>query len=219
MALVNQRSKPLALFPLRTVLLPGGALGLRIFEQRYLDLVRDCSRDDVGFGICLVIDEPGPDDDGGDAAGKHAAEASTGYASPGAMTATAAFGTEAWIEDFGSGDDGLLTIRVRGRRRFRVLRTRVRDNGAVVAEVDWRDRDPDDELHPEHAILGTLLRRLLDQAGGEHADAHERCFDDAAWISWRLTELLPLADRQRQALLQEDDPHARLDSLLALMPD
>lgn len=213
MASVTEPSKPLALFPLRTVLLPGGALGLRIFEQRYLDLVRDCSRDNVGFGICLVLDAPGPDDEGGDAIGKNAPEESIGDASPG----TAAFGTEACIEDFGSGDDGLLTIRVRGKRRFRVVRTRVRDNGQIVAEVNWRDRDPDDELHPEHAILGTLLRRLLEQAGGEHVDAHERCFDDAAWIGWRLAELLPLADRQRQALLQEDDPHARLDSLLALM--
>ncbi len=229
MALVNQRGKQLALFPLRTVLLPGSALGLRIFEQRYLDLVRDCSRDDVGFGICLVLDAPGPEDEFGDAPGRDSREQKAGDTPPGTTTTTAAFGTEAWIEDFGSGDDGLLTIRVRGRRRFRVLRTRVRDNGLIVAEVDWREQDPDDELHPEHAILGAVLRRLLEQVGDEHAagrhaaethaDAPERCFDDAAWVGWRLTELLPLADRQRQALLQQDDPHARLDSLLALMPE
>ena len=214
---LNQRDKPLALFPLRTVLLPGGALGLRIFEQRYLDLVRDCSRDQAGFGICLVLEPAGPDEQPDDATDDGAGDA-------GATTSTAAFGTEAWIEDFGTGQDGLLTIRVRGRRRFRVLRTRVRDNGLILADVAWRAPDPDDALRPEHAILGTLLRRLLEQAGGDHADgthaaAPEHCFDEAAWIGWRLTELLPLADRQRQALLQEDDPHARLDSLLSLIPD
>lgn len=219
----------LGLFPLRTVLLPGGALGLRIFETRYLDLVRDCSRDEVGFGICLVLDDPALDEptleeSAGDDTSTDASDGIATDESPAATptsmtTTTAAFGTEAWIEDFGSGDDGLLTIRVRGRRRFRVLRTRVRDNGLILAQVDWREPDPDDELRPEHAILGMLVRRLLEQAGGEHADAHDRCFDDAAWIGWRLAELLPLADRQRQALLQEDDPHIRLDSLLALMPD
>ena len=107
-------SAPLSLFPLPTVLVPGASLGLRVFEPRYLDLVRDCGRDGGGFGICLVLS--------GEEAG--------GVATP------AAFGTEALIEDFGTDDTGLLTLRVRGRRRFRVQRTRVRDNGLVVADVD-----------------------------------------------------------------------------------
>lgn len=188
-------SSTLALFPLRTVLVPGAALGLRVFEPRYLDLVRDCGHSGEGFGICLIID------------GEEA----------GAVSATAAFGTEARIEDFGTGDDGLLTLRVRGRRRFRVQRTRVRDNGLIVAEVDWRDPEPDDELHPEHAVLAQVLDHILQQVGGPHADAAPACLDDAAWVGWRLVELLPLADRQRQALLQEDDPHARLDQILALV--
>ena len=188
-------SSTLALFPLRTVLVPGAALGLRVFEPRYLDLVRDCGHSGEGFGVCLIID------------GEEA----------GAVSATAAFGTEARIEDFGTGDDGLLTLRVRGRRRFRVQRTRVRDNGLTVAEVDWRDPEPDDELHPEHAVLAQVLDHILQQVGGVHADAAPACLDDAAWVGWRLVELLPLADRQRQALLQEDDPHARLDQILALV--
>lgn len=233
MSSVTAKDNLLSLFPLRTVLVPGGALGLRVFEPRYLDLVRECGRNDTGFGICLTLDEPGAADqsvddatgvlvdDANDEASSplSASKAPASESSASAATITAAFGTEAWIEDFGSGDDGLLTLRVRGRRRFRVKRTRVRDNGLIVADVDWRDPDPDDELHPEHAVLGTLLQRLLEQVGGEHAKADSNCFDDAAWIGWRLVELLPLADRQRQALLQEDDPHARLDSLLALMPD
>lgn len=208
-------SQTLGLFPLRTVLVPGGVLGLRVFEPRYLDLVRECSRNDEGFGITLIIDEPGPhtqnvDDEDVGAQGENPGAAS--------KTVTAAFGTEARIEDFGSGEDGLLTIRVRGCRRFRVLGTRVRDNGLILARVDWRMPDPDDELRPEHAVLGTLLEKLLEQAGGEHANPVSARYDDAAWIGWRLIELLPLADLQRQTLLQEDDPHARLDNVLALMP-
>ena len=182
----------LGLFPLHSVLVPGAVLGLRVFEPRYLDLVRDCSRDGGGFGICLIL------------SGEETGEVAT----------PAAFGTEALIEDFGTDDKGLLTLRVRGRRRFRVQRTRVRDNGLVVAEVDWREPDPDDEVRPEHALLAMLLQRILEQAGGEHADAPPARFDDAAWVGWRLAELLPLADLQRQTLLQEDDPHARLQQLL-----
>jgi Lon protease-like protein len=188
----------LGLFPLPTVLLPGAVLGLRVFEPRYLDLVRDCGREGSGFGVCLLLPNAGGE---------------------GAMAATpAAYGTEARIEDFGNDDGGLLTLRVRGRRRFRVHRTRVRSNGLVVGEIQWRDPDPDDELRPEHALLGLLLQRILDQVGGEHAGATPAQLDDAAWVGWRLAELLPLTDLQRQQLLQEDDPHARLQQLLALMP-
>jgi Lon protease-like protein len=186
----------LPLFPLKTVLVPGATLGLRVFEPRYLDLVRECGHDGSGFGICLILE------------GEEA----------GATTTSAAFGTEARIEDFGADAGGLLTLQVRGVRRFHVRRTRVRDNGLVVAQVEWCDPDPDDELRPEHAVLGMLLRGILEQVGGEHASAPPACFDDAGWVGWRLAELLPLEDEQRQLLLQEDDPHARLDALLALLP-
>ena len=187
----------LGLFPLPAVLLPGAALGLRVFEPRYLDLVRECGRQGSGFGVCLLLPGEGGED--------------------GMAVTPAAYGTEARIEDFGN-DDGLLTLRVRGRRRFRVLRTRMRSNGLMVGEIQWRDPDPDDELRPEHALLGLLLQRILDQAGGEHAGATPAQLDDAAWVGWRLAELLPLTDLQRQQLLQEDDPHARLQQLLVLMP-
>lgn len=190
-------AKELLLFPLRTVLFPGGSLGLRVFEARYLDLVSECSRAGHGFGVCRLLD------------GSEA----------GAPATPAAHGTEALIEDFGTGDDGVLTLRLRGARRFRVERTRVRDNGVLVGDVAWQPPDSDDELRPEHGLLGTLLEKLLEQAGGEHADAPAACLDDAAWVGWRLAELLPISDPQRLALLALPDPHVRLDRLLAMLPE
>lgn len=182
----------LALFPLPTVLVPGAALGLRVFEPRYLDLVRDCGRSGATFGVCLVLE---------------GAEAG-GPAMP------AAYGTEALIEDFDRDADGLLTLRVRGARRFHVHRTRVRDNGLVVAGIDWLDDDPEEPLQPQHALLAELLQRILEQVGTGIAAIPQPRFDDAAWVGWRLAELLPLSDAQRQGLLQEDDPHLRLQQLL-----
>lgn len=187
----------LLLFPLRTVLVPGASLGLRVFEARYLDLVSECSRGGHGFGVCLLLQGDGP----------------------GTPPAPAAHGTEAMIEDFGSGEDGLLTLRLRGARRFRVSRTRVRGNGVLVGDVEWLAPDPDDELRPEHALLGTLLVKLLEQVGGEHAEAPAARLDEAAWVGWRLAELLPISDAQRLALLAQPDPHARLERLLAMIPE
>jgi Lon protease-like protein len=187
---------PLPLFPLPTVLVPGAALDLRIFERRYLDMVRDCGRSGSGFGVCLILE------------GEEA----------GAPALPAAYGTEATIEDFGTTPDGLLSLRVRGGRRFHALRTRVRDSGLLVGEVRFLDDAPPAgaslRLRPEHALLAELLRRILEQAGGEHADPAPALLEDAPWVGWRLAELLPLTMPQRQALLQLDDPHARLQRLL-----
>ncbi|QIL19859.1 LON peptidase substrate-binding domain-containing protein [Thermomonas sp. HDW16] len=183
----------LPLFPLHAVLVPGAALELRIFERRYLDMIRDCSRVGGGFGVCLILE--------GDEAG--------------APATPAAFGAEALIEDFDNTPEGLLSLHVRGHRRFHVLRTRVKDTGLVVADIEWREEGAaSPRLRPEHALLAELLRRMLEQIGGNHVDPSPALFENAAWVGWRMAELLPLSMLQRQELLQVDDPHARLQRLL-----
>lgn len=192
---IQAMSETLPLFPLQTVLVPGGALDLRVFEPRYLDLVRECGRSGSGFGVCLIAQ-------GGEV---------------GTPATPMACGTEARIEDFGTGADGLLQLRVRGGRRFDVVSTRVRDNGLMMAEVRWRAPDPDHALQPQHALLGEVLRRILDQVGEVGMPVPEAGFNQAAWVGWRLAELLPLLPLQRQCLLEDDDPGRRLDQLLRLM--
>ncbi|WP_115560601.1 LON peptidase substrate-binding domain-containing protein [Xanthomonas arboricola] len=186
----------LSLFPLHSVLLPGAAMGLRVFERRYLDLVRECGRNGTSFGVCLILD--------GNEVGVPATPA--------------AFGTEVRIEDFDVGADGVLVLRLRGTRRFHVQRSRIRDNGLLVGEGSWCEPDPDDELRPEHSLLATVLERMLEQVGGEFASVGPGLLDQSAWVGWRLAELLPLTEQQRLSLLQQDDPHQRLEQLLAWMP-
>ncbi|MCL1498342.1 LON peptidase substrate-binding domain-containing protein [Xanthomonas nasturtii] len=186
----------LPLFPLHSVLLPGAAMGLRVFERRYLDLVRECGRNGTSFGVCLILD--------GNEVGVPATPA--------------AFGTGVRIEDFDVGADGVLVLRLRGTRRFHVQRSRIRDNGLLVGEVSWCEPDPDDELRPEHSLLATVLERLLEKVGGEFASVGPGLLDQSAWVGWRLAELLPLTEQQRLSLLQQDSPHQRLEQLLAWMP-
>lgn len=184
---------PLSLFPLRTVLFPGGVLPLRIFEPRYLDLIRDCGRSNTGFGVCLIID--------GQEVGQPAVPA--------------AIGCEARIVDFSTTEQGLLGITVQGARRFHVESSKVRDNGLIVAQVRWLEATPVQRIRPEHHLLSTVLGRILDRAGtsGEKSE-----LEDAAWVGWRLAEWLPLEMADRQALLQENEPCQRLQRLLELMP-
>lgn len=193
-AVVNQDDIPL--FPLNAVLFPGGTLSLRIFEPRYLDLVRECTRNDSGFGVCLIL------------TGREAGEPAT----------PAAVGTLARIEDFYSLPDGLLGIRARGSRRFRAATTRVRDNGLVHGLVRWWPDEPEVPLPPEYGLLAVILERLLEQVGGEHARAERGRFDDATWVGFRLAELLPVETAERQQWLQLTDPLERLDGLMRCMP-
>lgn len=189
-------STELPLFPLRTVLFPGGELRLRVFEPRYLDMVKQCTRSDSGFGVCLILDG-------------HEA---------GAPATPAAFGTRARIVDFYSQPDGLLGLTVTGESRFHVWRTRVRDNGLIVAEVDTLVEPPPRPVAPEHSLLSMLLDRLIEQFGGPHAQAPRAHFDDASWVGFRLAEILPFTDPERQELLQCADGYARLERIVHKLP-
>lgn len=187
---------PVPLFPLSSVLYPEGVLSLRIFEQRYLDMVRDCARHSAPFGVCLIL------------AGHEAGEP----AQP------AAVGTLAHIIDFHTMPDGLLGIHARGGERFRVLGTRVRDNGLILGDIDILQPEGVIEVPPTCGLLATILERLFEQMGGEAARVDRARYDDASWVGFRLAEVLPLEPHERQLLLQLTDPVARLEQLMHYLP-
>jgi len=186
-------SVDIPLFPLNTVLFPGGPLSLRIFEPRYLDLVRDCTRNGSGFGVCLILQ------------GREAAEPAV----------PAAVGTFARIVDFYTLSDGLLGIRAEGGERFRVERSRVRDNGLAHGQVQFWSDEPSVAIPPEYALLVTILERLLEKM---KTPFERSSLDDASWVGFRLGEALPLEDRERQYLLQMTDPLARLGQIMHYLP-
>src|SRR5262245_65475526 len=177
----------IALFPLNTVLFPGGSLPLRIFEARYIDLVRDCMRTGSGFGIVLILE---------------GAEA-------GGPVSTSEIGTYARIIDFSQQPDGLLGIHAVGERRFRILARRRARDGLNLADVEWLPEDPQVELPGEFAELVPALDVALDQMGEPHS-ARERRPADASWVSGRLAELLPVPAEHKQHCLELDDPLERL---------
>lgn len=186
----------LPLFPLSTVLFPGGILRLQIFEQRYLDLLRECARTDSPFGVCLIL------------TGCEAGESAI----------PAAIGTEANIVDFYTLPNGLLGISAKGGSRFRVSSTRIRDNGLIHGHMQRWEAEPVQIVPPEYALLGTVLERFLEQQGGELAKVSRALYDDASWVGFRLAEVLPLANVERQHLLQMNDPLERLGQLLHYLP-
>lgn len=186
----------LPLFPLNTVLFPGSRLELRLFEPRYLDMVRDCMRANHGFGVCMIIE--------GREAGKPAVPAN--------------LGTEARIVDFCTLPDGLLGITVQGASRFRVIDTRVDGAGLVRGEIERMPEDPTLPVPAEHALLVTILQRLADNQDTELAQAPKAHFDDAAWVAYRLADRIPVSVAERQHILHLDEPLSRLNQLAEWLP-
>ena len=186
----------LPLFPLATVLYPGAPLSLRIFEPRYLDMVRDCTRQGTGFGVCLILD---------------------GF-EVGDPALPAAVGTVATITDFHTTEEGLLGIVARGGARFRVERTRVRADGLLRGEVQLWPDEPPLEVPPEFGLLQTILERLVETLGPHWRDAPRSAYDDASWLGFRMAELLPLTNSERQRLLELADPVQRLAELRDILP-
>jgi uncharacterized protein len=177
----------LPLFPLSTVLFPGGPLRLRIFEPRYLDMVRHCLKASRAFGVVLILE------------GEEAGE----------VVSVAQSGTCARVVDFDTLPDGLLGIDCLGEQRFRVLRRWQQGDGLNVAEVEYLPDDPPCALPAELAHLGELLREVLPQLGERYAHAVAN-YEDAGWVGNRWAEVLPLTAAERQQLLELADPLARL---------
>ena len=183
------------LFPLRTVLFPDGALKLRIFEARYIDMVGRCMKQESGFGVVLIVE---------------GVEAGT-------VVTTAEVGTLARITDFERLSDGLLGITAQGQRRFRVVTTRRQQDGLNVGVVEWLPADEVVPIPPEHLDLSTALRDLWPKLT-EGRDLTTPRYDDASWVSARLAEILPLEVTDRQRCLEMSDPALRLHYLREKIP-
>ena len=184
------------LFPLNTVLFPDGFLNLRIFEQRYIDMVRECSLKACFFGVCLINNPEGPD-----RPANHMR-----------------VGTTAEIYDFSTLDDGLLGISAHGRQKFIIQATRMRDNGLLMAEVETLDEPGPVDLPDEYSVLSMIVGRFMEQLGNQYPHFQPHHLQDAYWVAYRLAELLPLENKEKQVLLLISDPLERLQILLEVLP-
>ena len=185
-------TRTLPLFPLGSLVFPGGPLPLRIFEPRYVNLVTRCMQTDSGFGVVLLF---------------RGNEAGTAEAT------TAGIGTEVRIIDFDRLPDGLLGITCRGQQRFRILRAWREADGLNMAEVEDLPAPPIITIPADLRFLAEILERVMPELGEDYA-ALEARYDDAQWVSCRLAEVLAMETFERQALLELDDPLDRLQMLV-----
>ena len=186
-------AKTFPLFPLKVVIFPQGLLPLRIFEARYLDMVKSCYKDNTEFGVVAVVDEE-----------------NSGFP-------FCDVGTAVRIVDFEVPEIGLINIRCLATERFRVLSANQREDGLWRGEVVSIDNDmatalPDDLIKTSDN-LRQLVNALLKQGFTEDTlpIAKPYLFDDCAWVANRWIELLNLPLEQKQRFLELDSPVVRLE--------
>jgi hypothetical protein len=189
------------LFPLRTVLFPGGLLELKIFEARYLDLMSRCLRERVPFGVVALRA-------GGEA-----------RAAAGEPVQLYGVGTLAELLDVDSAQAGILLVRCRGTHRFVVGATRQERDGLWLAETTPIADDCPAAPTPSQAQavkgLGDAIATFAAQGAGPFLAPHR--LDDAGWVANRWCEILPLPLEAKQRLMALEDPVARLEVVDSLL--
>ena len=185
----------LPIFPLGQVLFPGGTMALKIFEQRYLEMAKVCLKTGSPFGIALIRE--------GNEVGAPATPESVG--------------TLAHVSDWDMQNLGVLQVRVKGSTRFKILSKSASKSGLIIGKILTL---PDD-MHidcPEHPVCANFLRKVFAQLGlGGGVD--EQQFDDAAWVSYRVAEILPFSGAVKQKLLELTDARIRLEILHRFLSD
>lgn len=186
------------LFPLNTVLFPGGILPLKVFEARYVDMVRECMKQELPFGIVLIKSgqETGP------------------------AAVPESIGCLAHIAQWDMVNLGVLLLRTRGGERFRILETRELADRRLEARIEMMSADSAAPITDVHLRCAKALKIVIDDINAkgqaERGAAYESPFtlpaqlDDTGWVANRWCEILPIPLKARQKLLELDDAQSRL---------
>ena len=189
------------LFPLRTVLFPGGLLPLKVFEQRYIAMTKACVAEDRPFGVCLIT---------------HGDEVSR--PGTGATPEFARVGTLARITAWDMPQLGILHVAAEGATRFKVERHEVEASGLVVADVAPIAAEPPVAMDAARAPLARLLELIASRVGAHQFPAQQD-YADASWVGYRLAEFLPLPLSIKQSMLEVNDAGVRLAVLQKFLAD
>lgn len=201
----NPAKRKIPLFPLGTVLFPDGVIALKIFEARYLDMIKQCLREKTEFGVVSLIKN-------------------TSNNNEDEPPTFANIGTLALIEDFDPVQPALYMTKSFGTQRFKLLHSTQQDNGLWVGEVELLDKDPQIPIPQEHRGVAKLLDEIISVIQSEDllGDApFKKPFrtDDCGWVSNRLAELLPISLAQKNHLLAQTNPRIRLDLITEIIED
>ena len=179
----------LSVFPLNAIVCPKGRISLRIFEPRYLDMVRNCLRQGEPFVVTLA----------------------TPLKKYGQAFYTT--GTMVKVVDFGETlQNGMLTIIVEGMVQVGLSQLSRQDDGLWKANITIKAEEPFTSMPEKYDDLCVVLKALVEHPYVQELEM-DIDYEDAREVGWRLTELLPLGNEQKQCLYELENAEQRLSKI------
>lgn len=205
MANSTPTTRKIPLFPLGTVLFPDGVIALKIFEARYLDMIKRCLREKTEFGVVSIMKNADASEE----------DVSLSFSK---------IGTLAQIEDFDPVQPALYMTKSFGTQRFKLIGSNQEASGLWIGEVELLENDPLIPIPQEHQKVAELLDQIIsliqsEDLLGEAPFKKPFKVDDCGWVSNRLAELLPLSLAQKNHLLAQTNPRIRLDLITEIIED
>ena len=186
-------TKELPLFPLTVNVLPGGYLPLQIFEPRYLDMVKECMSNEIGFCVVLLR-------------GQQEMKSTN-------LPDHSPIGTYVEIIDFNQLENGLLGITVQGKYRIKIIDRRVQEDGLVIGDsIEHPEEDESVSLEPKYKEIWKILREISDHEEIKKLNLNID-FDNSSSVAYNLASLLPITPPERQNILEFQSNTDRFDHL------
>jgi uncharacterized protein len=188
------------MFPLGMVLFPGQVLPLRVFEPRYRQMIEECLRDDVGFGVTLI--ERGSEVGGGDV--------------------RTALGTVARLVQAVPHPGGRWSVVAVGIERIRVREWLVDDPypcAEIEAYPDLADAEPLDAAIGQASDLMRQVLALKAEVGERVGSATFELSANPLSASYQLAAMSPFGPFDKLNLLDAPRPGVRLGRLVTLLSD
>ena len=186
-------TKELPLFPLSVNVLPGGYLPLQIFEPRYLDMVKECMSNEIGFCVVLLR-------------GQQEMKSTN-------LPDHSPIGTYVEIIDFNQLENGLLGITVQGKYRIKIIDRRVQEDGLVIGDsIEHPEEDESVSLEPKYKEIWKILREISDHEEIKKLNLNID-FDNSSSVAYNLASLLPITPPERQNILEFQSNTDRFDHL------
>lgn len=185
-------SKKLPIFPLESLVFPGGLLALRIFETRYIDMVRECMRKKTSFVITA----------------NQRLEDTNNIAQPHNI------GTRVEIIDFEQLSDGLLGITVHGQHKVDIKDISPQSDKLLIGKTHKTPEDSQESIPEDFALLSDVLKQMFPEIQTHYGDSAKQYlienYQDASWVSSRLVEVLPMDIQMKIELLRMEDAGERV---------
>ncbi len=204
--MINTVFTTLPLFPLGATLYPSGLLSLKIFEVRYLDMIKTCVRENSSFGV-VTLDQ--------------GSEVRT----PQENISFAKVGTFANITHFDAIQPSLYFIQCQGGVRFTIRGCERQKNGLWVADVEKMADDEAMPIPPELQVAADTLHKVIQSMTKQGLSEQQIPFsapyllNDCGWVANRWCEILPLSAGQREHLLGLANPRLRLDLVVDILEE